>query len=81
MIKAGCMEGSNNHLGEGEGGDRVQSGPTGIVRKKCKKLGQGRAVLTRMGCRGLGIVLRGMTCNVRMQKTSLACDMFQQKNM
>jgi hypothetical protein len=73
------MESSNNQFGGR--GHRVQSGPTGIVRKKCKKLGQGRAVLTRMGCRGLSIVLRGVTRNVRTQKTSLTCEMFQQKYM
>ena len=66
----------------------MQSGPTGRVSKKCKKLGQEWAVLTRMGsvnkngyCRGLGIVLRGVTCNVRTQKTGLACDKVQKKSM
>jgi hypothetical protein len=64
----------------GGGGDRVQSGPTGIVSKKCKKLGQEWAVLTRMGVvGGLGIVLRGVTCNVRTQETGLACDKVQKK--
>ena len=36
--------------------------------------------VNRNGCRrGLGIVLRGVTCNVRTQKTGMACDKVQKR--